>query len=77
MTDAEIAALVRAAKITDYQLQKLASGHIVLWKDEGVRGDEREACAQIADGHLMEAYSTDVENAVKSIAADIRSRKPE
>ena len=49
MTDAEIAALVRAARITDEQLQQLASGHIVLWMNEGVRRDERDACATIAE----------------------------
>ena len=82
MTDAERLAAILAAGITDEQLASLAAGRIVLWKSEGVRRDEREACAKIADAHVTQHedrnYPTGIKPAVqlegRSIADAIRNR---
>ena len=52
--------------ITAEQFERLASGHIVLWEHEGIRRDEREACAKIADQFAADALD---------MAREIRARK--
>lgn len=41
---------------------------------KAIRDYERDACAQIADGELMEVHAAGEERIVKSIAEQIRAR---
>lgn len=52
--------------ITLDQFERLASGHIVPLEYEGVRRDEREACAKIADQFAADAFN---------MSREIRARK--
>ena len=55
--------------ITASQALVYAQHHIAI-----AIADEREACAKIADGELMEVHAAGEERIVKSIAEQIRAR---